>query len=243
MTATKTAGMGDHVYVGGYALSQDVQQVGKIGGGPSPLVMTDITQSAFARAGGLRAGQIDLSCYLDVQSNQAHAVLSPLPRTSTIVSYFHVPGTIGSAAASLNALQIGYDPARAADGMLTIGVNAMDTKYGLEWGESLTPGDRTDTSATNGASFDGGAATTFGAQAYLHLTGFTGTNVTVTIQDSADNASFASLMAFTAATGRTFERIAVTGTVRRYVRAVTSGTFSSATFVVNFVRNQTAVTF
>jgi hypothetical protein len=50
-------------------------------------------------------------------------------------------------------------------------------------------------------------------------------------------------MAFAAASGITTERIAITGTVRRYVRAITSGTFSNAVFSVNFIRNDTAVVF
>lgn len=94
------------------------------------------------------------------------------------------------------------------------------------------------------------AQTTSGAQAYLQVTAFTGTDVTVKIQDSADGASFADV------TGLTFtqitsapgtQRIATTSTatLRRYVRAVTvtSGGFTSATFAVTLVRNQTAVTF
>jgi hypothetical protein len=51
-------------------------------------------------------------------------------------------------------------------------------------------------------------------------------------------------MAFTAVLGAATgtERIAVvnTTTIRRYVRAITSGTFSSAVFAVNFVKNEAA---
>lgn len=106
---------------------------------------------------------------------------------------------------------------------------------------------RTDTAATNGTGLDGLASSAFGAQFYLHLTSFTGTSVVVKIQDSADNVTFADLAgaAFTSATGATFERIATASgaTVRRYLRVATTGTFSEASFVVNGVRNETAVTF
>lgn len=91
--------------------------------------------------------------------------------------------------------------------------------------------------------------TSFGAQAYLHVTGFTGTSVTVAVQDSADNSTFAAVagLAFTAVTAApNAQRIAIanTSTVRRYVRAVTTGTFTSATFAVAFMRNPVAgVTF
>jgi hypothetical protein len=139
---------------------------------------------------------------------------------------------------------VAYDPARAADGALSFGTSLQSDGFGLEWGRQLTPWLRTDTTATNGASLDHGAATAFGAQFYLHLTAFTGTSVVVKIQDSADNATFADLAgaAFTSATGPTSERIAISNaaTVRRYLRVVTTGTFTSAVFTVNGVRNEIA---
>lgn len=88
------------------------------------------------------------------------------------------------------------------------------------------------------------AVTAFGAQAYLHVFGFTGTDATVKIQDSADGASFADVTSFafaqtTSAPG--FQRIAIgnSATLRRYVRAstITSGGFSSLQFAVVLVRN------
>jgi hypothetical protein len=93
-------------------------------------------------------------------------------------------------------------------------------------------------------------APAFGFQAYLQVTGFVGTDVTVKLQDSADNVTFADLaggaFAQIAATAQA-QRIAVggTATVRRYVRAstVTTGGFTSATFSVVLVRNTSAVTF
>jgi hypothetical protein len=84
--------------------------------------------------------------------------------------------------------------------------------------------------------------TAAGAQAYLQLTGFTGTSVTVAVQDSADNSTFTAVtgLTFTAVTAApAWQRLATAGnaTLRRYVRAVTSGTFSSATFAVVLDRN------
>jgi hypothetical protein len=87
--------------------------------------------------------------------------------------------------------------------------------------------------------------TTFGAQAYLQVTAFTGTSVTVAIQDSADNSSFAAVtgLTFTAVTAApATQRLATanTATLRRYVRAVTTGTFDPATFAVALMRNPVA---
>jgi hypothetical protein len=85
--------------------------------------------------------------------------------------------------------------------------------------------------------------TAYGAQCYLQVTGFTGSSVTVAVQDSADNATWAGVtgLAFTAVTAApATQRLATanTATLRRYVRAVTTGTFTSATFAVMIDRNQ-----
>lgn len=87
--------------------------------------------------------------------------------------------------------------------------------------------------------------TAFGAQAYLQATGFAGTSVTVTVQDSADNSSFAAVtgLAFTAVTAApNAQRLATanTATLRRYVRVATTGTFTSASFAVMLNRNPVA---
>lgn len=87
----------------------------------------------------------------------------------------------------------------------------------------------------------------FGAQAYLQVTAFTGTDVTVHVQDSADNSTFADVtgLVFTATTAaQTWQRLATanTATLRRYVRVTTttSGGFTSATFAVVLNRNPVA---
>lgn len=146
------------------------------------------------------------------------------------------------------AKQVNYDPTRAADGSLTIQVQAQSTDYGLQWGKQLTAGKRTDTAATNGTGVDFGAAWTNGLQAFLHVFSFTGTSVTVKLQESSDNGAgdaWADVTGggFTAATGRTAQRIAKTGSGERYLRVVTTGTFSSAVFAVTVVVNSDAVTF
>lgn len=246
MAALKESGLGDRLFVAGYDLSGDVGSIQKISGGPAPLEVTGIDKSGYERIGGRRDGALDFTAWFDDQPGQAHPRLGSLPTTDQIVTYFH-GATQGNTCASLVAKQVNYDGNRAADGAFTFTVSAAANGYGLEWGQMLSAGKRTDSAATSPATgLDGAAATTFGAQAYLHVFAFTGTSVTVTLQDSADNATFAAIaspMNFTAATGITSERIAVTGTIRRYVRAITTGTFSNAVFAVQFTRNATVVTF
>jgi hypothetical protein len=243
----KSNGLGDNFYVGGHDLSGDIQALSKISGGPALIDVTDITQSAHSRLGGLRDGAIDFTSYFD--PTNAHPVLSALPTADTLLTYARGT-TLGNPGACLNAKQINYDPTRTNSGELTVAVQAQANSYGLEWGTQLTAGLRTDTAATNGASVNFSAATSFGFQAYLQVTAFTGTDVTIALQDSADNTTFAALAggAFTQITAAAkTQRIAVggTATVRQYVRAVTStsGGFTSVTFNVVLVKNKVAVTF
>lgn len=245
----KQTGMGDRLFVGGYDLSGDVGSVSGMGGGPAPLDVTGISSSAFERLGGLRSGQLSFMSYFNDAAGQEHPVLSPQLNTDVQISYFH-GATIGNSAASMVSKQTNYDPTRGADGSLTLNINAVSNKYGLEWGNMLTAGIRTDTAATNGASYDGAAATAFGLQAYLHLFAFTGTSVTVKIQHSSDDGAgdpYADIAGatFTAATALGAERIATAAglTIKRYTRVVTTGVFSNAQFAVNAVRNATAVVF
>lgn len=239
---TKSSGLGDRLFVNGVDLSGDIGSLGSIHGGPAVQDVTDITQSAISRLGLLRDGGIDYTAWFDKAAGAAHKTLSTLPYTDVQMMYLR--GTaIGNAAAAVIAKQVNYDPNREASGALSWGVSTQGNGVGLEWGEQLTAGIRTDTTATNGLGYDGLAASAFGGQAYLQVFALTGTSVTVKIQDSADNATFADVtgLTFTAATAAGTQRLQTlnTATVRRYVRAVSTGTFSNAQFAVMFARNQT----
>jgi hypothetical protein len=246
---SKQSGLGDACFVGGYDLSGDIGSLSKIACPVAMLDVTGINQSAFARIPGLRDGAIDFMSYFNPSPNQEHVVLSALPRTDTQIMYCR--GTaLGNPSAAMVAKELDYNGTRATSGAFTFAISAVGNGYGLEWGKLLTAGKRTDTAATNGTSVDGGAATNFGMQAYLQVFAFTGTDVTVKLQDSADNSSFADLAgaAFTqiTSTSPSFQRISISNaaTVRRYVRAVTvtTGGFTSLTFAVMFNRNPIAGT-
>lgn len=242
----KQSGLGDYLLIDGYDFSGDIGSLGRIGGGPAVSEVTGITSSGIERIGMLRDAGIDFSSWFNPDAERQHDILSALPAANRQYTYCRGLG-IGRPAASAQLKQIGYDPTRGQDGALSIAVSGQSTDYGLDWGVQLTPGKRTDTTATNGASVDGTASTAFGAQAYVHLVSLTGTDITITLQDSADNSSFSAITggAFTAFTGVGFQRLQTgrTATIRRYVRVATSGTFTSATFLVNFVRNESLVNF
>ncbi|WP_432010187.1 hypothetical protein [Streptomyces cucumeris] len=248
----KSGGLGDNLYINGFNASGDIMTLGNIGGGPAVLPFTGIDKSAMERKGGTLDGRLEAVTFFnsDPVLGGTHEKLAALPTSDVIMAYCRGT-TLGDAAACLVAKQANYDPTRGDDGSLTFAVQALANGYGIEWGRQLTSGVRTDTAASNGTGIDTTASASFGAQAYLQVLGFTGTDATVKIQDSADNTTFADVagLGFTQITaGPTTQRIAIsnTATVRRYVRAitVTTGGFSSLAFSVVINKNESAgVTF
>lgn len=86
--------------------------------------------------------------------------------------------------------------------------------------------------------------TSFGAQSYLHVTAITGTSVDIKVEHSADNSTWSTLIDFGSQSAIGALRSTVAGTVNRYVRTTTgTGTFTSVTFAVSFVRNPVSVSF
>lgn len=256
----KQTGLGDNFYLGGYDLSGVATAFNRIGGGPAALDVTPVNKSAHERLGGLRDGELSVTSLFDDGSaaDRANAAGSPfvgistLPTTDTQAMYTR--GTaIGSAAACLVCKQVGLDTDRQANGMLVFNAQCLANGYGLEWGELLTAGKRTDTEATNGASLNAGEASSFGLQAYLQVFDFDGTDVTVKLQQSSDDGSgdaFADVTGggFTQiTTGNQTQRIATATdqAVEQYLRAVTttSGGVTSVEFAVAVVRNDAAPEF
>jgi hypothetical protein len=249
----KTTGLGDGFYLGGYDLSGDIGSLSAIHGGSKPLEVTAINKSAFERIGGPRDGGMKFMAYYNPAAGQAHPVLSALPLADVVATYRN-GSTLGNAGACLVAKQVSYDPTRGNDGALTFETEALANGYGLEWGEQHTAGLRTDTAATNGTGVDSGSGgtTNFGLQAYVQVTAFAGTDVTIKLQESSDNGAdvYANVTggAFTQVTAAPVaERIATSPVlaVERYLRVVTSttGGFTSLSFNVVVVRNRTAIAF
>jgi len=243
---TKVTGMGDGLWWAGVDVSGSIMSVGRIGGGPALATVPDITMLAQARIGLTRTGTIEASSYFTPSDH--HPTFAALPTTNTLVVYRH-RNVLGNPAACLWARQLSYDPNRGADGSLSFSLTSEGDAYGLEWGRQGTAGLRTDGAATDGASVDDGAASASGLAAYLTVTAFTGTSVTVKLQQSSDNGvgdAWADVTGggFTAvSTAGAFQRIqtATNLAVERYLRVVTTGTFSNVEFGVVIVRYETAV--
>lgn len=237
----KQTGIGALLLVGSNDVSGDIGNVSQIEVMRGAIAVSAINQSAEDRLPGRRDGALAFEAFWDTTTGQAHPVLSALPLTDAITSVL-LGTTVGAAAASMVGKQIHYAPTLGADGSLGAGVNVLANGYGLEWGELLTAGEQSFATGTvSGTSIDLGATSTlFGAAAYLHVLSVASGTATFTVQDSADNVTFAAItgLAFTGATGPTSQRLqtAAGATIRRYVRVQGTGVHGAAVVVVNFVR-------
>jgi len=248
----KKASLGANAYVSGYDVSGGVNALSRIGGGPANIPdMTTINQSAFERQGTSRTGEMAFTSIFDPAALAEHAALSTLPTADAIVTYFDGPLGIGNGAMSCNSKQVNYDPTVGQDDSLIFSVDALSNSFGIEMnGVQLTAGRRVDGAATAagpGNSFDTGASLSFGAQMYVHLFAFSGTSVTIKVQDSADNITFADIagtslttIALTSAPQAVRVAVPNTTTVRRYIAAGTVGTFTNADFAVHCIKNPVA---
>ena len=251
---TKQSGLGDNFYIGGYDLSGDVGAIQKVSAPTALLEETGIDKSAIERIKGLQGGEIAFNTWFNDANiaggdptNQEHWTLKLLPLTDVIACYFR--GTaLGSPAAALVGKQVNYDWDRGADGSLQGSVQVLNNAYPQEWCEALTLGKRTDGGATAGPGLDYGfVGVPYGCSAYLQVFAFTGTDVTVKLQDAvADTGygdvaggAFAQITVANLATTRQ-QRIqtALNLTIKRWVKVttVTTGGFTNLVFAVAFDR-------
>ena len=153
-------------------------------------------------------------------------------------------------------------PSGSALGDLARLVPALTTSYGqsnnpagavgISWGvtgaDAIAFGtivhNSEDTNTTTGTGIDGAASTSTGWTAHLHVTLVDGGSWVITVQDSADNGTFATIATFAAKTAVGAERLtsaSATTTVRRYIRVVATRTGGSAgqgvTYALAFARS------
>lgn len=253
----KSTGLGMRLYVDGHSLGNDISAIGALGGGPAMIETTGIDKEAFERIGGRRDGRIDVTAYFNPDSvaagdpaDRAHAVLSPLPTADRLITIAHIAS--GETWSSI-AKQIGYDPTIAADGAISIAVNAQPNGYGVEPGVLLTSAGVAEQSGPGSlASVDLGTdPLDFGLQAHLHVLELDGTDATVTLQGSSDDGA---ADAWSDITGGVFTEVTAAPAseriqtardlaVERYIRVITTGTFTNLMFVVSIGANLSEVLF
>lgn len=234
------------VWIGGYALTPYLSAV------TPESVYDEIEVSPFLADHRYLAGQEDgtitIDGYFEDSTNVpggTEAALSAIANgTNKIVTVAlgnNVTPAIGDPAASLDAQQMNYTVTPVKDGVVAVNAVFKSKGNGVQWGTLLL--DASVTADGQAATVDQAAQTTAGAVAYFHLTALSAGDVidTLAVHDSNDNFSGDD----NAAISSTFdgdpigaERVAVTGTIERYVRAdyTVTGTGISFPLVINFVR-------
>lgn len=241
-------GIGWKLYIHGYDVSGDVGAIDSMTMGTATQDITNLTSGAMARLALLKDAEVSFTVFFNDTALAQFAALSTLPRTD-VLAYVCAGTTAGDPVFAISAKQVNYDWTRNADGSLVgkvqlIGAAALP----LEVGKLLTATGRvTHASATDATGIDGAAQSTVGAVGFLqHFSAASGT-VEYDLEDSADSTngvdgSWANLLAFAdVATPYTpiGQRVAVNGTVERWTRASTNGTFTTAVFSMAIRRRAT----
>lgn len=216
-----------------YIKSADIQA------GAADHDTTTLNADTVTRKGGLLNCKVSLDGLYDGTATvalyaQARAALAS-SSVALIAIYVLGEAAIGALGFALRARLGDHKVSMPCKNLVTVAANFTGYKL-LELVESLHPMGA-ETAAGNGTALDGTAATTNGGAVHVHATAFTGTSITLTVEDSADNSTFATIGTFTAITaGGTSERIEIAGTIRRYVRIVRAGTFTTCTFSAGLYR-------
>jgi hypothetical protein len=234
----KKSGLGQQIFVHGYDLSGDVAAIDNASSPRDLLDVTAINASAHERVMGLSDGNLAVTSWFNDSAEQEHAAFSGLPTTDRILTWAF-GATRGDVAACLVAKQVNYDGSRSTDGSLSFSIDSQANGVALDWCNTLTTGKETHSSAGSSTSRDDGAGTTAGMVAYLEITDCDSGTPTVSIQESSDNGSsdaWVNVITFSTvgyASAPTAERVTSAGTVERYLRVTTTGTFSNLDFCVS----------
>lgn len=241
-------GIGWKLYIQGYDISGDVGALDTIAMTVNTQDITSLNDGSMARLALLKDAQISFTVFFNDATGAQFDALSTLPTTDVLV-LLCAGTTRGDPVFAMTAKQTNYDWRRSADGSLVGTVNLIGAAaFPLEVGKLLTSGGQiTHASASDETGIDHGAQTTSGAVGFLqHFAADSGT-VEYDIEDSSDSTNgvdgtWANLLAFTdvgTPYSPTAERVAVNGTVERWTRASTNGTFTNADFAMGLRRRAT----
>ena len=243
----KSSGLGMRLYLQGLDISGDVGAIGTIRSSMAAIDVTGIDKSAVERIAGMRDGEITFSVFFNSAVGETHDALAALP-TTDVLAMVLTGTTRGDPVFCLTAKQVNYDWSRNADGSMQGTVQLLAAAgVPIEYG-SLLVAKTTHASATDETGIDAGAQSTYGAIGFLqHFSAASGT-VEYDLEDSADSTNgvdgvWANLGAFSDVVtpyAAIAQRIAISGTVERWTRASTNGTFTNAVLAMAIRRLRSA---
>ena len=237
----KVNGLGVRLYAAGYDLSADVNVVDSIGYTQQLLDVTTLDNEATARIAGLSDSALTVNGWFEQTGDHAAYTSNTgkLPTADQIV--FTQMGTaLGDVFCGLTAKESSYVVNRAPGSALATTASYSSTAgEQAEWGVTLTASKTTNVSATSGTGVDNAASSANGCVAYLEAMSLVSGTCVVKVQHSKDNSPLSDLITFTSVTTSTVpfaQRSTASGTINRYLRVNTSGTFSTIVFVAGVAR-------
>jgi len=192
---------------------------------------------------GLKDGTMSLSGMFDGAADAVDVVLiSTLGATAADVATV-VPAGLSTAGVSTYSAEVretSYEISSPVSDVVAANAEVQATG-GIDRGELLIGGSSI-TAVEQTTAIDNGSSTSNGGVGYVHVTANTrDDSSTFKVQDSADNITFADVLTFSSvsASATSGERVAVTGTVDRYVRAEATpgGSAGSLTYTMAFARS------
>ena len=199
---------------------------------------TTYQQEARTFLAGLATGSAALGGMFDGAASASDEEMEQSLKVSTLLSVGYGGTTLGNVWKGLQILASDYSISAPVGDIVAVSYTATADEGGLSNGFSFHAL-AAETSAGEETRLDQAAATAAGCVAFLHVTAFSGTDITIKLEDSANDSAWADLLTFTQATGVTSERVAVAAaasTPDRYVKCSWTGTFSSVTFFVGMAR-------
>ena len=232
----KINGLNSRLLLDGISIGGDTASLDDVSTPTAVFDSTGIDKSAFERIAGLSDGAMSLTTHIN-DDGVTLAKVNALPSTDVIATAL-LPNGIGNIASSIVAKQVSYGWNRGSDGALAGPVSLQGANgHPLVWGRQMTTGIQTVTGAADTASIDNAVATDNG-YLIVQVSAFTGTNLTVTLEQSSDDGAgdaFAALSpsATVQFTGVGAAFIPITATsIERYVQAAITGTFTTADLVI-----------
>jgi hypothetical protein len=235
---TFTHGKNASVYINGYEVSDHLSSV-TVSGEADTVEVSTLGSDDKAYIPGMRDATVSAEGFYagvstDIDSEMATNI-------GAVTTWTAVMGddTVGSIAYGVRAVETTYEIGAEIGGAVAITIEGQVTE-GREVARVLHP-KASRTSTGTGTAVDNTVSTSNGAAAYLHVVAASGTTPTldVKVQHSADNSTWADLITFTQVTAaNSYERVAATGTVNRYLRVsyTIAGTTPDFTFHVAAAR-------
>ncbi len=237
----KVNGTNIRLYVQGDDLSGDANSLDGLGYSNEIFEVTTFDVSARKRIAGIGSGSVTVNTWFDdAASGTAHKNFTANSgKVTTTDQNVLVPmgATVGSPSVHMVAKIANYDVSAATGSAVSGTVTYESSSYVPVFGKMLTAHQDTHASSTSGDAVDNGASSANGGSAILQVFSIASGSADIKIQHSTNGAAWTDLVTFTAATAKTSEYKAVTGTVNRYLRCRSTDTFTDLVLSIDFARD------